>query len=134
VVLLFKVVTRGFKEAIGFYRRRYAEAVERGFENFLEDWAKHMKNYTQVNHPWMTRTGRLERSHFAERVNPLFWKVVADARREGATKNYAMFLEYGTSHNAPHPWFGPAVETHRDFFKRDAKKVLERAKKIAMAK
>jgi len=93
----------------------------------LADWAKFLCAYLKENHPWVNRTGRLRRSHRWEKKGEAWYEISADPRREGAAKNYGMFLEYGTRKMPPYPWFRPAYFRFAKLIGQDVKKAVVRA-------
>lgn len=88
-------------------KKKVADAVMFGINKTMEDCVVYAKN----NHPWMYRTGKLERSvkiaQFAQKVGNGFsgiWGSVATL--------YAIFLELGTSRMRPFPFLRPSADVN----------------------
>ena len=124
---MITVHLRGFDEAVDYFKAQsLPNQIESEGEKVLEKWARVLYNYTKQNHPWKSRTGRLEQSHRFARVGRLHWQVSADTRMGGGDKNYAVFLEFGRTNQRPYSWFNPAVELHRKLIINDMKDSVKR--------
>lgn len=124
---MITVRLRGFEEAKDYFQAQQLTVdIEDEGEKVLEKWSRNILNYVKTNHPWKSRTGRLEQSHRFARIGKLHWQVSADTRMGGGDKNYAIFLEYGRKNQRPYPWFGPAAELHRKIIANDMKDSIKR--------
>ena len=106
---------------------KFPPQVNKEVDARLAGWARYLHSYLKTNHPWRNRTGRLKRSHRWEKKAPLWYEISADPRREGAAKNYGMFLEYGTRTMPPYPWFRPAYYKFAKVIAQDIKQAVIKA-------
>jgi HK97 gp10 family phage protein len=88
-------------------KRKMFDAITFGINKTMEDSVVYAKN----NHPWVYRTGKLERSikiaEFAKQVQNGFIGVWGSV----ATK-YAIFLELGTSRMRAFPFLRPSADVN----------------------
>ena len=81
-----------------------------------------VSNFAKQNHPYIDRTGQLTNSIQPGRVliskDDLTGEVLAD-------KDYASFVELGTSRSRPFPFLYPALAQAAPFFRRVIKRAFE---------
>lgn len=83
---------------------RYEYIVDEEIARFMEQLRKSSVNY----HPWITRSGILERSHKYEKLSQMEWQFVIDTTQEGAEYNYAPLLEFNLlNYSKSYTWFNP---------------------------
>ena len=91
---------------IKWYGRRYNSGLFRYTDKKIEKAANTVKEQAQSRVP--VDTGALKSSIVVQKVKELFWRVQSD-------KQYAKYVEYGTSKRSPHPFFRPALKSLRRF-------------------
>ena len=78
-------------------------------------------NDARANHPYTDRTGHLTQSIMAGVVTVSDENVTAEVKAE---KEYASFVEMGTSRSKPFPFLLPAVERNQASFFRAVQKAM----------
>ena len=85
-------------------------------EDVLTETAEETRRMAKARVP--VRTGRLKASIRTQRTAPLKREVIADSLLSPSDA-YAIFVEKGTSRQAPQPYMGPAVDAAEpNFLKR----------------
>lgn len=84
-----------------------AESMTERAEDILTDTAEQTRRAAKARVP--VRTGRLKASIRTQKTAPLRREVIADSLKS-AEESYAIFVEKGTSRQAPKPYMAPAVD------------------------
>lgn len=93
-----------------------AESMNDKAEDILSDTAEETRRTAKARVP--VRTGRLKASIRTQKTAPLRREVIADSLKS-PQDSYAIFVEKGTSRQAPQPYMAPAVDAAEpNFFKR----------------
>lgn len=93
-----------------------AESMTDKAEGILSDTAEDTRKMAKARVP--VRTGRLKASIRTQKTANLRREVIADSLKS-ADESYAIFVEKGTSRQAPQPYMAPAVDAAEpNFYKR----------------
>lgn len=93
-----------------------AESMTDKAEDILSDTAEETRTAAKARVP--VRTGRLKASIRTQKTAALRREVLADSLKS-ADESYAIFVEKGTSRQAPQPYMAPAVDASEGkFYKR----------------
>lgn len=90
-----------------------AESMTEKAEGILSDTAEQTRQVAKARVP--VRTGRLKASIRTQKTAPLRREVIADSLKS-AEESYAIFVEKGTSRQAPQPYMAPAVDAAEPSF------------------